>query len=85
MKQSRQHFAEHDQENRHHAGGGEHLAHHQLLGRRIDRGGDLQERHERDLRSNADEQQQKGVDHQVDVDRRVIHRCSSPRYEPGAC
>ncbi len=74
-------FAEADQEHRDHAGGGEHLAHHQPLGRHVNRGGDLQERHERDLRPDADEQQQEGVDHQVDIDRRVIHHCSSPRCE----
>jgi hypothetical protein len=74
VEQSGQQLTEDDEENRDHPGGREHLADHHLLGRRVDPGGGLEERDERDLRPDADEQQQEGVDHQGDVDRRVIHR-----------
>src|SRR4051794_32362298 len=47
------------------------------LRRAVDCGGDLDERHERDLRPDADQQQQEGVDDEIEVDRGVVHRSTA--------
>jgi hypothetical protein len=78
VQQPGQEFAQPDEDQGHHPRGGEHLADHDGLGVAVDAGRDLQKRHQRELRPDADQQQQERVDHQVDVDRRVIHPADHP-------
>ncbi len=68
MKQPGEELAEPDEDQGNDGGGGQHLADDQGLGCTVEGDGDLHKGHEGDLRTDPDQQQQEGIDHQVDVD-----------------
>jgi hypothetical protein len=73
VQQPGQHAAEDEQEDGDRGGGGQHLAQDAALGHLGHPGGHLEERHQRDLGSDSDQEQQERVDDEGDVQRLEFH------------
>lgn len=71
MEQARQQFAQSHHDQRGHTGRPKQLPYDDRHCWSVESGGRLPERQERDFRADSDQQER--VDHQVDVDRGVIH------------
>jgi hypothetical protein len=78
MQQPGQQASEDQQEHRDNGGGGQHLAQDPALDCLRHGRGCLQERHQRDLRTDPDQQQQERIDDECSVQRfEVLHRAPS--------
>jgi hypothetical protein len=73
VQQRAQQFAQHHQHDGHCGRRGQHLALHLPLGGRVKGSGDFQERDQRELRADADQQYQERVDRTGSGDRCLIH------------